>query len=312
MKRRALLALASSAAALPARAAAMPRVGFLVTGDPEPVWSFFRTALAGLGYVEGRTIAIEYRAATAAGSRLDSLAADLVRLKVDVLVAILAPALAAAKRATSRIPIVFYGAVPETGMVTNLARPEGNITGIFSQSSALAGKAVQLFHEIKPSTRLFGILLNALDPFHVPLRQEVENVTRAERIEAVPVPVGGPEDVAPALETMARRGLDGVLIQPSLGIAAAAAAALKARLPAISFRREFVEAGGLLSYGANQAAMARALAADVDRLIKGVPLANIPVQQATQFELVVNQTTAKALGIALSPLFLARADEVIG
>ncbi|SKA41577.1 putative ABC transport system substrate-binding protein [Enhydrobacter aerosaccus] len=311
MNRRALLSGLTAAAALPARAQGMPRIGFLVTGDPEPVWSLFRAAMAKLGYSEGRTVAYEYRAADAAGGRLDAFAADLVRLKVDVLVAVLSPAIAAAKRATSRLPIVFYGAAPDTGMVTNMARPETNVTGVFSPSATLAGKAVQLFHEIKPQTKLFGVLLNALDPFHVPLRQEVEAVTRAEKIEAVPVLVGKPEEVAPALESMARRGLDGVLVQPSLGMVAAAASALKYRLPAISFRREFVEAGGLLSYGGNQQDMAMLLAEDVDKLLKGAPVAALPVRQTDKVELVINLTTAKTLGLTLSPLFLARVDEVI-
>lgn len=312
MKRRGLLGLALAAAtALPARAEAARRIGVLITGDPEPVWSQFRAALAALGHVEGRDIAFEYRVADAGGGRLDAMAAELVRLRVDVLVAVLSPAIAAAKRATSRIPIVFFGAAPDTGLVTNVARPEDNVTGVFSPSSTLAAKAVQLFHEIKPSTRQLGILLNAVDPFHVPLQSQVETAARAERIDPVPVLVNEPGQVAPALETMARRGLDGVLIQPSLGIGAAAPAALRYRLPAISFRREFVAAGGLLSYGANPAAMARVVAADVDKLLKGVPLAGIPIQQATDFELVVNQGTAKALGIAFSPMFLARVDEVI-
>ncbi len=312
MRRRMLFALAASTlVAAPALAGTAPRVGFLVTGDPEPSWTLFRKAMATLGYVEGRGVTFEYRIADAASGRLDALAAELVRLKVDVLVAVLSPAIAAAKRATSTIPIVFFGAAPDTGMVNNVARPDGNITGVFSPSSTLAGKAVQLFHEIKPATRSLGVLLNALDPFHVPLLKEVETVTRAEKIEAVPIAIKSHDELARAFDTMARRGLDGVLIQPSLGLDETAALALKYRLPAISFRREFVEAGGLLSYGAHQADMARILAEDVDKLLKGAALASIPVQQSVKVELVVSQKTAKALGIPLSPLFLARVDEVI-
>jgi putative ABC transport system substrate-binding protein len=311
MKRRLLLLGAGAMAAFPARAQKVPRVGFLIAGDPEPVWTLFRKAMTDLGYVEGRTVKYEFRTSFADRGRLDELAASLVGLEVDVIVACLTPAVVAAKKATSKISIVFNGGAPETGLVTNLARPEGNLTGVFSPGPSLAGKAVQLFGEIRPVTKGFGVLLNKQDPFHVPLLREIETVARAGNIDIVPAMVESRDALEPAMEAMARRSVDGILIQPTLGLREAAQLALKHRLPAISFRREFVEMGGLMSYSADQAELNRALAGQVDKVLKGVSPANIPVQQATRFELVVNQKTAKALGFVFPPLFLVRADEVI-
>jgi putative tryptophan/tyrosine transport system substrate-binding protein len=316
MRRRHLLALAGAAAngaAFPAQAqkSAMPRVGFLVAGDPEPTWTLFRKAMADLGYVEGRTVTFEYRASDANPRRLEELAVSLVGLEVDVIVAALSPAIAAARKATSKIPIVFNGAAPETGTVSSLARPEGNLTGVSSSSTTVAGKCVQLFHEIIPATKAIGVLLNLPDPFYVPLRQAVETATRAEKIEIVPVMIKTPDELPAAFEMLASRGVDGVFIQPSLGLDVTAALALKHRLPSVSFRREFAPAGGLLAYGADHADLNRIVAGYVDKVLKGARPADLPVQQATRFELVVNQKTAKAIGLVLTPTFLARADEVI-
>src|SRR5215216_833574 len=154
MKRRRLLAVAGASAVLHAGVAhaqrPMPRVGFLMAGDPEPIWTLFRNGMADLGYVEDRTVRYEKRVADAGRGQLAPFAVSLVELKVDVIVAVLTPAVAAAKAATTSIPIVFNGGGPETGMVTNFARPESNLTGVWGATSILAGKSVQLFHEIKP------------------------------------------------------------------------------------------------------------------------------------------------------------------
>jgi putative ABC transport system substrate-binding protein len=313
MKRRYLLA-AASAATLPRLALAqkpVPRIGVLVAGDPEPAWTLFKKAMTALGYIEGRTVAFEYRAADANGAPIDALAADLVRLKVDVIVAILTPSVVAAQRATSTIPIVFFGAAPDNYGVTNVARPDGNITGVFSPSSTLAGKGLQLFREIKPAAKTFGVLLNAQDAFHVPLLRDMETVARAEKIELVTMFLGSRDEMPKAFEAMVARAVDGVLVQPSLGLQAAAELALKYRVPTISFRREFADAGGLFSYGSAQPAIYAMVAEDVDKALKGTSPKNLPVQQASRMELIVNQKTAKALGMTLPPLFLAQADEVI-
>jgi len=314
MKRRALLeALGTLAVAGPSatRAQRLPRIGFLVAGDPEPTWTLFRKAMAALGYEDGRNIVFEFRAADAASGRLDTDARELVGLPVDVIVAVLSPAVAAAQKATSTLPIVFIGGAPLTGAVGNLARPEGNLTGAFSPSSIIAGKGLQLFHEMKPAARSIGLLLNEIDPFHVPLRRDTEAAARTEQIEPVVVLVKSKDDLPAAFESLVRRGVDGALIQPTLGLEMCAALALKVRLPAFSFRREFAEVGGLMSYGADQAEITRAVAGQVVRILKGARPGDLPVQQASRFELIVNQKTARALGLTIPPLFLARADEVI-
>ncbi len=313
MRRRDLFAAASVAAVLPRLALAqkaVPRVGFLVAGDPEPAWSLFRKAMAELGHVEGRTIAYEYRVSDTDAARLDRHAAELVRLKVDVLVPILSPAIVAARKATSTIPIVFFGAAPDIGGVSNVARPEANLTGVFSPSSTLAGKGVQLFREIK-ETRVFGAIVNAQDPFHVPLLRDIQTAATAEKLELVAALVNARDALAAAFRSMADKGVAGVIVQPSLGLEECAAIALKLRLPAISFRREFADAGGLYSYGANPAEIQRLVAASVDKVLKGAKPSNLPVQQAIRMELIVNQKTARALGLILPPMFLAQADEVI-
>lgn len=305
--------MAGAATAFPGLALAqkeMPRVGFLVAGDPEPAWSLFRKAMAELGHVEGRTISYEYRVSDSDGARLDQLAAELVSLKINVLVPILSPAIVAARKATSTIPIVFFGAAPDIGGIDNVARPEGNLTGVFSPSSTLAGKGVQLFREIKPTT-VFGAIVNAQDPFHVPLLRDIRAVAAAEKIDLVPLLVKSRDELPAAFQSMADKGVAGVVVQPSLGLEACAALALKLRLPAISFRREFADAGGLYSYGANPAELQRLVAASVDKVLKGTKPSSLPVQQATRMELIVNQKTARALDLVLPPMFLAQADEVI-
>lgn len=305
--------MAGAAAALPRVAVAqpaVPRVGFLVAGDPEPAWSLFKKAMAALGYVEGRTIAYEYRLADADGRQLDRLAAELVRLKVDVIVPILSPAIVATRKATTTLPIVFFGAAPDIGGVDNVARPEGNLTGVFSPSSTLAGKGLQLFREIKP-IKTFAAIVNEQDPFHVPLLRDIQAVATAEQIDLIPALVKSRDALAGTFEWMADKKVSGAIVQPSLGLAVCAELALKLRLPAISFRREFAEAGGLYSYGADPAEIQRLIAADVDKVLKGAKPASLPVQQVARMELIVNQKTARALGLTLPSMFLAQADEVI-
>lgn len=310
MRRRHLLAIAG-AVAFPAQAQKAPRVGFLVTGDPEPTWTQFRTAMAELGYEDKRNITFEFRAADSASGRLDAFARELVDLQVDVIVAVLSPAVAAAQRATSTLPIVFNGGAPMIGAVGNMARPEGNLTGAFSQSTIVAGKGLQLFHEMKPSSRAIGLLLNVPDPFHVPLQRDVEAAARAEGLELAVMPIKAAGELATGFDDLVRRGVDGVLVQPSLGLEVTAALALKYKLPAFSFRREFAEAGGLMAYGAVQLELNRVMASQVVKILKGARPGDLPVQQASRFELIVNQKSAMTLGFAIPAAFLARADEII-
>ncbi len=312
MKRRHLLALTAVASLpSPGRAQSMPRVGVLIAGDPEPTWSLFKKAMTDFGYVDGRTVTYEYRAAAASSGKLDGFAQEMVALKVNVIVPVLSPAVAAAQRATKDIPIVFNGGAPVIGAVENMARPEGNLTGAYSPGSTLAGKTLQLFHEVKPDTRRFGLLLNSADPFHVPLQRDVSTVAKAEKIELTQVLVKSRDELPAAFDQSVSNGAAGVLVQPSLGLDVCAALALERRVAAISFRREFVEQGGLMAYSADQAAINRAVAAKVDKVLKGVSIRDIPIDQASRYELVVNQKTANALGFVFPPLFLARVDQVI-
>ncbi|HET6222136.1 MAG TPA: ABC transporter substrate-binding protein [Dongiaceae bacterium] len=314
MRRRRLLSLAGAgvgAVVLPARAQKMPRVGVLMGGDPEPIWTLFRKAMADLGYLENRTIKYEYRVAFAGRGELPAMAAELVALNVDVIVAVLTPAINAAKAATTTIPIVFYGGAIATGTVTNIARPAGNFTGVSGVTSVLAGKSVQLFQEIKPATKALGLLLNEPDPFRVPLQREVETAGKAQQIEIVPMMVKGGDELPAAYEEMVRRRVDGALVHPSLPLAMAATLALKNRLAAVSYFRAFALAGGLISLGPDWGDICRIMAGYADRVLKGTRPGDLPVQQATKVELVVNQKTARSLGLTLSPMFLTRADEVI-
>lgn len=315
MNRRRFLSLTagagSGAVLLPARAQNEPRVGFLIAGDRKPLWTLFRKSMADLGYVEGRTIKYEYRVADAGRGELPVMAAELVTLNVDVIVAVLTPAINAARAATTKIPIVFYGGAVATGTVTNIARPEGNFTGVAGATAVLAGKSVQLFHEIKPTTKTLGLLLNEPDPFRVPLQREVETAGKVQQIEIVPMMLKGRDELPAAYEQIVRRRVDGVLVQPSLPLEMAATLAVKNRLAAMSYFREFALAGGLISLGADEVDICRIVAGYVDRVLKGSRTTDLPVQQVTKFELVVNQKTARSLGLTLSPMFLTRADEVI-
>jgi putative ABC transport system substrate-binding protein len=317
LKRRRFLVsagLASAGAVLgscPVWAQAVPRVGFLISGDPEPTTGQFRAAMAEVGYVEGRTIRVEYRSADPASGKLTEYAAELARMKIDAIVAVLSPAVVAAQKATTTIPIVFSGGAPEIGAVGNVARPEGNLTGVNSASTTVAGKAIQLFYQARPAIRRFGLVLNSNDPFHVPLQRDVEAMARADEIELVQQFLKSRDEIGPAIAELAGRGVAGALIQPSLGLDTAAAAALKHRMPAISFRREFAEKGGLLSYGADQADIYRLVARKLQRVLKGAAPKDLPIEQASRYELVVNLRTAKALGFTFPQVFMARVDEVI-
>jgi putative ABC transport system substrate-binding protein len=309
-RRHLLLAAAAAAGAGPALAQKVPRIGILFAADPEPAMTLLRREMTALGYVEGRSVVYDVQAAGSGGD-LATLARALVDSKVDVIVPVLSPAIAAVRPLTSTIPIVFSGAAPNIGMVSNIARPEGNMTGVFAPSPGLAGKGLQLFREFRPSMKRVGLLLNVSDPFNVPLRQDVEAVARAEKIETVAAEIKSRAELPQAIEAMARQDVDAALVQPSLGLRAAAELSLQHRLPAYSFRREFVEAGGLLSYGADQTELYRLVAQHLDRILKGAKPVDLPVVQSAKVELVVNRKTARTLGIEFPAMFLARVDEVI-
>ena len=321
MKRREFMSLFGAAAAvwpLAGRAqqpAKLPTVGALVIGstDPEQFWRDFRQGLRDLGYVEGQNIRFEFRSAQGQANRVPELAAELVRLKVDVIVTWFTPPTQAAKQATHEIPIVMAdtGDPIGTGLVASLPRPGGNVTGIASVTAELAGKSVQLIRDMLPSARRVTALANATDPFSKPFLEQIKLGGEATGTTINPVNIGGSEELEAAFAAMEKDRPDAVIVQPSLPSKRAAELALKQRVPAVSVPRWFAEEGGLMSYSPLYADLFHKAAVYVDKILKGAHPADLPVEQPTRFELVINMKTAKALGLAIPETFVLRADEVI-
>jgi len=325
MKRREFITLLGSGmaawplAARAQQAGRLPTIGLLVTGTPSThgQWvAAFVQRLRELSWVEGRTIAIEYRWAEGRTERLAEIATDFVRLKVDVIVTHSAAPVLAAKQATSVIPIVFAVAVDPlgSGLVANLARPGGNVTGLSIQSADLAGKRLELLREVVPGLRRLATLANIGNPGNVLEMGEVQAAARTLGLEVAPFEIRRAEDIAPAFEALKGRAdalyvaTDPLLNTNRLRISILA---LGARLPTMHGFREHVEAGGLISYGANFPDLFRHAGDYVDKILRGAKPADIPVEQPTKFDLIINVTTAKALGLTIPESFLLRADEVI-
>jgi putative tryptophan/tyrosine transport system substrate-binding protein len=321
MKRREFMSLFGAAAAawpLAGRAqqpTKLPTVGALVLGstDPEQFWRDFRQGLRELGYVEGQNIRFEFRSAQGQANRLPELAAELVRLKVDVIVTWFTPPTQAAKQATHEIPIVMAdtGDPIGTGLVASLPRPGGNVTRIASVSAELAGKSVQLIRDMLPSARRVAALANAADPFAKPFLEQIKLGGEATGTTINPVSIGGSEEFEAAFAAMEKDRPDAIIVQPSLPSRRAAELALKQRVPAVSVPRWFAEQGGLMSYSPRYADLFHKAAVYVDKILKGARPADLPVEQPTHFELVINMKTAKALGLTIPESFVLRADEVI-
>lgn len=319
MQRRALIALAGAAAtAWPLMGHGQQikpaRVGVLHVGNPdaELFTSELRQGLRELGYVEGQTVRLEIRSAEEKLGRLPELAADLVRLGVDVIVAFYTPCALAAKAATSKIPIVVTaGDLIEAGFVESLARPGGNITGLSLMAAPLHVKAVDLLREIVPTVRRVAILANAADPvFAKMLVETAQRAGRGAGIEILPVMVRI-DDMQSAFAAMAREGAEAVVVQGSFSGRRVADLAIEHRLPSASIARSFVESGGLLSYGPDGPTTYRRSAVFVHKILQGGNPATISVEQPTKFELAVNLKTAAALGVAVPEPFLSRADTVV-
>jgi putative tryptophan/tyrosine transport system substrate-binding protein len=321
MRRRQFITLlGGAAAAWPLAGRAQPskvaRIGVLYIGlaDAESFKKELRDGLHELGYVEGQNIAFEFRSAEGKLDRLPELASELVRLNVDLIVALYVPSALAAKQATREIPIVIIAAEPiETGIVASWARPGGNITGVALMSAALVGKCVELFRDMLSAARRIAVLTNGADPLFAKLVvNQVELAGRITGIEIQPIMVRGPdEELDTAFATIARGRVDAVVIQGSLSTKRIADLALEHRLPAASTTRGFVDAGGLMSYGADGPAMFRHSARFVQRILQGRQPNDLPIEQPTKFELAINLRTAKAMGLTIPESFLARADEVI-
>jgi putative ABC transport system substrate-binding protein len=319
MRRREFLTFASVAVLSPLASAAqqpkVPTIGALVIGntDPEEFWRVFRQGLRDLGYVEGQNIRFEFRSAEGQANRLPELAAELVRLKVDVIVTWFTPPTQAAKQATRQIPIVMADAGDPVGMglVASLARPGGNVTGIAGMTAELSGKCIELIREMLPAARRVTALANATDPFSKPFLEQVQLGGEATGTTINPIKISSREEFEAAFAAMEKERPDAVIVQPSLPSKRAAELALKHRVPAVSVPRRFAEEGGLMSYSPRIADLYRKAAVYVDKILKGAQPADLPLEQPTIFELVINLKTAKALGLTVPPIFLARADELI-
>jgi len=321
MRRRKFIGLLGGAAAARALAAQaqqpkMPTIGALVIGNinPEQFWREFRQGLRDLGYVEGQNIRFEFRSAEGHLERLPELAAELVRLKVDIIVTWFTPTALAAKQATDKIPIVMAetGDPIGTGLVASLPRPGGNVTGIASATAELAGKSVQLIRDMLPSARRVTALANATDPFSKPFLEQIKLGGEATGTTIDTVSISNSEELEIAFASMEQDRPDAVIVQPSLPSKRAAELALKHRVPAVSVPRWFAEEqGGLMSYSARYVDLFRKAAVYVDKILKGAQPADLPVEQPTKFEFILNLKTAKALGIEVPATLLARADAVI-
>jgi putative tryptophan/tyrosine transport system substrate-binding protein len=296
----------------------LPTIGFLgqSTRSAASEWvAAFVQRLRELGWIEGRTVAIGYRWAEGREERFAELAAELVRLKVDVIVTSGTPAVLASKQATSVIPIVFATAGDPVGnnLVASLARPGGNATGLSSQQTDTTGKRIELLREFVPGLGHLAIMGNAGNPFTVLEMAEVQAAARTLGLDVVRLEIRHAQDIMPAFEALKD--------SQALYVCTDALAstnririnilAVGARLPTMHGSRDYVEAGGLMSYGANFPDLFRRAADYVDKILRGAKPGNIPVEQPIKFDFVVNLITAKALGLTVPPTLLARADEVI-
>jgi putative tryptophan/tyrosine transport system substrate-binding protein len=276
----------------------------------------FVQRLRELGWMEGRTITIEYRWAEGREKRFAEIAAEFVRLKVDVIVTSGTPAVMASKKATSVIPIVFAtaGDPVGSGLVASLARPGGNVTGLATLANELAGKRLELLREVVPDLRRLAIMGNVGNPFTVLELGEVQAAARTLGLEVATLEIRRAQDLAPAFEALKSRAdalyvcTDALANTNRIRINIAA---LGERLPTMHGSRDYVEAGGLMSYGPNFPDMFRRTADYVDKILRGTKPGDLPVEQPTKFDLVVNLTTAKALRLDVPPTLLTRADEVL-
>ena len=323
-RRKFVAALGSTALAWPLAARAqqppkLPTIGFMGSGTAaaQSQWTeAFLQRLQELGWKDGSNVAIEYRWAEGSSDRAAEFAAEFARLKVDVIVTYANPMVFAAKHATSVIPIIFAAAADPlgTGLVATLARPGGNVTGLSIQDIETAGKQLQLLREVVPSLRRVAILVNVDNPASMRELDQVLAAARTLGLETAAPEIRRAEDIAPAFVEIKNRSealyqcVDTVLLSQRALIATLA---LAARLPTMHSNREYVAAGGLMYYGANFPDLWRRAADLVNKILRGAKPSDIPVEQPTKFDLVVNLTTAKTLGLTIPKSFLSRADEVI-
>jgi putative ABC transport system substrate-binding protein len=290
-------------------------IGVLVVGQPgnEEFWRLFRDEMRKLGYIDGRSVRYEFRSDEGHLDRLPALAAELVQQNVDVIVTWFTPAAVAAKQATPDIPIVMASAGDPVaaGLITSLARPGGNVTGVSGMSSDLAGKCVELSRELLPQARRVAALINPPDPFSKAFLDKIQSAGKVAGIAIQPVPVNNIDELEPAFIALAKAAPDTVIVQPSLPSRRVAELAVRHKLPTLGPVRAQAEAGVLMTYSGDGADNYRKAASMVDRLLKGAKAADLPVEQPTRFRLVINLNTAKALGLTIPTPLFQRADDII-
>jgi putative ABC transport system substrate-binding protein len=321
MRRRDFMRMVTGSAVLaPLVARAQPsriaRIGALYIGiaDADSFKKELREGLRQLGYVDGQHVAFEFRSAEGKLDRLPGLAAELVRLKVDVIVALYVPCALAAKQATRDIPIVFIAGDPvETGIVPSLARPGGNITGVSLMAIASHAKSIELIRDMLPSARRVGVLGQSTNPVFA--KAMVDEVLLAGgptgmKIQPV-VMIRAADEAETAFATMVRDRADAVIVQGSLAVKSLTDMAIKYRVPTASTTRSFADIGGLMVFGADGPAAVRHGATFVHRILQGRQPKDMPVEQPTKFELTINLKTAKAIGLKIPQAFLLRADVVL-
>ena len=325
MRRRAFITMVGGAVvswpfgARAQQSANVARIGFLRLGAASSNAGrvkALRVGLRDLGYVEGKNIAIEFRFAETV-EQLSELAAELVRMNVDIMFATSSTEVGIVRKLTTTIPVVFATHADPVGIghVASLSHPGGNITGLSMLETELTAKALELFKEVLPHATRFGVLFTPTAPSHAPFLQVVEAVGAKLRVAMHKVPVQSVNDFDAAFATMARERVDGVLVHGAsltgTHTERLAELTLKYRLPTVFMIRDNVEAGGLMSYSPDLLDLTRRAAVYLDKILKGHKPADLPVEQATKFELVVNNKTAKAIGLMIPESFLLRADEVI-
>ena len=292
-------------------------IGILTLASDDPLAKVVREGLRDLGYVEGQNIVFEHRYVDGKVERLPDFAAELVRMKVDVIVARSTPVVQAVQKLTTTIPVVI--SVPDSvgsGFVDSLARPGGNITGTSSIMPELAGKRLELLREIFPKLSRVAFLAHGGDPSHPRFIKELQDAAESVPLQVQPVVVKGPEEFESAFDSMVRQRAGAVIVQPLfagvLGVAGPIAElAMKSRLPTISDGLRFADAGGLIYYGPDQLALWRRIPIYVDKILKGAKPGELPVVQPSKFELMINLKTAKQIRVTIPPNVLARADKVI-
>ena len=301
--------------------AKIPRIGWLSGSSPTwfaPYLKAFQEELREFGYLEGQTVLFEYRSAEGQADRLPALAAELVRLNVDVIVvASSTPATLAAQRVTTTIPIVFValGDPVGVGLVASLARPGGNITGVVLQSPELGTKRLDLLKQALPHISRVAFLLNPTNPVYTSIFQEMQGTAQALGVTLHAVEVRRPNDLEDTFAAMARTHIEAFIspLDPIFQLTQQRLVdlAIEHRIPGMHWVREFVDIGGLMSYGPSIPSLYRRTAVYVNKILKGAKPADLPVEQPMRFELVLNLKTAQAMGLTLSPIFLFQVDEVV-